>query len=197
MLKSSLQKSFNNITVDGDTSTNDMVSIFSINNKKSDKTKILNLSQLKKFQKDLDEVAIELAKKIVIDGEGARKLIEIEVTGAKNDKQARNVAFSIANSMLVKTAIAGEDANWGRIIMAIGKSTSVINQETISIKIGEHYVIKKGEIVKSYNEKKVTKHLKKDEIFIYVDLLLGNGKSKVWTCDLTKKYIEINADYRS
>ena len=99
--------------------------------------------------------------------------------------------------MLVKTAIAGEDANWGRIIMAIGKSSSVINQETISIKIGENYVIKKGEIVKSYNEKKVTKHLKKDEIFIYVDLLLGNGKSKVWTCDLTKKYIEINADYRS
>ena len=99
--------------------------------------------------------------------------------------------------MLVKTAIAGEDANWGRIIMAIGKSTSVINQETISIKIGENFVIKKGEIVKNYNEKKVTKHLKKDEIFIYVDLLLGNGKSKVWTCDLTKKYIEINADYRS
>ena len=197
MLKSSLQKSFNNITVDGDTSTNDMVSIFSINNKKSDKTKIPNFSQLKKFQKDLDEVSIELAKKIVIDGEGARKLIEIEVTGAQNDKQARNVAFSIANSMLVKTAIAGEDANWGRIIMAIGKSTSVINQETISIKIGENYVIKKGEIVKNYNEKKVTKHLKKNEIFIYVDLLLGNGKSKVWTCDLTKKYIEINADYRS
>ena len=197
MLKSSLQKSFNNITVDGDTSTNDMVSIFSINNKKFDKTNIPNFNQLKKFQKDLDEVAIELAKKIVIDGEGAKKLIEIKIIGAKNDKQAKNVAFSIANSLLVKTALAGEDANWGRIIMAIGKSSSVINQETISIKIGENYIIKEGEIVENYNEKKVTKHLKKDEIFIHVDLLLGNGESKVWTCDLTKKYIEINADYRS
>ena len=99
--------------------------------------------------------------------------------------------------MLVKTAIAGEDANWGRIIMAIGKSTSVINQETISIKIGENYVIKKEKLLKVIMKKKVTKHLKKDEIFIYVDLLLGNGKSKVWTCDLTKKYIEINADYKA
>ena len=125
MLKSSLQKSFNNITVDGDTSTNDMVSIFSINNKNLIKIKLIIQNNLKKFQKDLDEVSIELAKKIVIDGEGAKKLIEIEVKGAKNDKQAKNVAFSIANSLLVKTAIAGEDANWGRIIMAIGKSSSV------------------------------------------------------------------------
>ena len=112
MLKHSLEKSFNNISVDGDTSTNDMVSIFSINSKKSNQKKPFTIKQLKKIQENLDEVSVELAKKIVIDGEGAKKLIEIEVRGAKNDKQAKNVALSIANSLLVKTAIAGEDANW-------------------------------------------------------------------------------------
>ena len=99
--------------------------------------------------------------------------------------------------MLVKTAIAGEDANWGRIIMAIGKSSSTIKQNKISIKIGKNYVIKNGEIIKNYNENIVTKHLRKDEIHLFIDLFLGAGSSKVWTCDLTKKYIEINADYRS
>ena len=197
MLKSSLQKSFNNITVDGDTSTNDMVSFFSLNKRKSKLVKNFSMHELKKFQNDLDKVSIELAKKIIIDGEGARKLIEIEVKGAKSNKQAKNVAFSIANSLLVKTAIAGEDANWGRIIMAIGKSSSTINQNVISIKIGNNHVIKNGEIFKNYNEKIVTKHLRKNEVYICVDLQIGNGASKVWTCDLTKKYIEINADYRS
>ena len=197
MLNSSIQKSFNNITVDGDTSTNDMVSIFSIKRKSSNKKKYFNNKQLKKFQKDLDDLSIDLAKKIVVDGEGAKKLIEIEVVRAKNNKQAKNVALSIANSLLVKTAIAGEDANWGRIIMAIGKSSSTIKQNKISIKIGKNYVIKNGEIIKNYNENIVTKHLKKDEIHLFIDLFLGTGSSKVWTCDLTKKYIEINADYRS
>ena len=197
MLNSSVQKSFNNITVDGDTSTNDMVSIFSIKRKNSNKKKYFNNKQLKKFQKDLDDLSIDLAKKIVVDGEGAKKLIEIEVVRAKNNKQAKNVALSIANSLLVKTAIAGEDANWGRIIMAIGKSSSTIKQNKISIKIGKNYVIKNGEIIKNYNENVVTKHLKKDEIHLFIDLFLGAGSSKVWTCDLTKKYIEINADYRS
>ncbi|MBV68507.1 MAG: bifunctional ornithine acetyltransferase/N-acetylglutamate synthase [Pelagibacterales bacterium] len=197
MLKHSLEKSFNNISVDGDTSTNDMVSMFSINSKKSNKEKPFTIKQLKKFQVDLDCLSIDLAKKIVIDGEGAKKLIEIEVRGAKNNKEAKNVALSIANSLLVKTAIAGEDANWGRIIMAIGKSSSNINQNKISIKIGKNHVIKNGEIKKNYNESLVTNHLKKNEVFIYIDLHLGKGLSKVWTCDLTKKYIEINADYRS
>ncbi len=197
MLNSSIQKSFNNITVDGDTSTNDMVSIFSIKRKNSNKKKYFNNKQLKKFQKDLDDLSIDLAKKIVVDGEGAKKLIEIEVVRAKNNKQAKNVALSIANSLLVKTAIAGEDANWGRIIMAIGKSSSTIKQNKISIKIGKNYVIKNGEIIRNYNENIVTKHLKKDDIYLFIDLFLGAGSSKVWTCDLTKKYIEINADYRS
>ncbi|MDC3024179.1 bifunctional glutamate N-acetyltransferase/amino-acid acetyltransferase ArgJ [Alphaproteobacteria bacterium] len=198
MLSSALDKSFNNITVDGDTSTNDMVCIFSLKSETFNKSKkVFTLKELKSFQKDLDVICIELAKKIVLDGEGAKKLIEIQVSGAKSNKQAKNVAFSIANSLLVKTAIAGEDANWGRIIMAIGKSSATIIQDKVSIKIGKYFVIKRGEISKSYNEKLVTSYLKKDEIKVDVNLLLGNGVSKVWTCDLTKKYIEINADYRS
>ena len=197
MLNSAIEKSFNRITVDGDTSTNDMVSFFSVKRKERVLLEPLNKNDLSKFQNELNEVAKELAKKIVIDGEGAKKLIEIEVNGAKNNSQAKNVAFSIANSLLVKTAIAGEDANWGRIIMAIGKSSASINQNSITILIGKHLIINKGEVSKSYSEKELTKYLKSNEILITVDLFLGKGTSKVWTCDLTKKYIEINADYRS
>ena len=195
MLKDAVEESFNKITVDGDTSTNDMVSIFSL--KKNNEKKFLDKKNLKKFQENLNDVAIQLAKKIVIDGEGAKKLIEIEVFGAKNNLQAKNIALSVANSLLVKTAIAGEDANWGRIIMAIGKSPAIIDQKKISIQIGGFLIIDKGEINKNYLEKKLSKYLKSNEIIINIDLSLGPGNSKVWTCDLTKKYIEINADYRS
>ena len=195
MLKDAVEESFNKITVDGDTSTNDMVSIFSL--KKNNEKKFLDKKNLKKFQENLNDVAIQLAKKIVIDGEGAKKLIEIEVFGAKNNLQAKNIALSVANSLLVKTAIAGEDANWGRIIMAIGKSPAIIDQKKISIQIGGFLIIDKGEINKNYIEKKLSKYLKSNEIIINIDLSLGPGNSKVWTCDLTKKYIEINADYRS
>jgi len=194
-LKDAVEESFNKITVDGDTSTNDMVSIFSL--KKNKEKTFLDKKNLKKFQENLTDVAIQLAKKIVLDGEGAKKLIEIEVFGAKNNLQAKNVALSVANSLLVKTAIAGEDANWGRIIMAIGKSTAIIDQKKISIQIGGFLIIDKGEINKNYIEKKLSKYLKSNEITINIDLCLGPGNSKVWTCDLTKKYIEINADYRS
>ena len=197
MLNSAIEKSFNNITVDGDTSTNDMVSFFSIKKRQSNASVLLDKNSFNKFQRDLDEVAIELAKQIVIDGEGAKKLIEIEVKRAKNNSEAKNVALSIANSLLVKTAIAGEDANWGRIIMAIGKSSATVNQKRISIQIGKHLIINKGELSENYSEKELTRYLKKNEIVITIDLSLGVGNSKVWTCDLTKKYIDINADYRS
>ena len=195
LLKTSVEKSFNSISVDGDASTNDMVSLFSVKNKS--KTKVLNEKDLKSFQKDLDDVAIKLAKQIVIDGEGARKIIEIRVKGAINNIQAKYVAFSVANSLLVKTAIAGEDANWGRIIMAIGNSSAKVNQKKISIKIGDYIIIKEGEKSKNYEEVEVSKYLKNKEIIISINLFLGKGFNKVWTCDLTKKYIEINADYRS
>ncbi|MEC8100454.1 MAG: bifunctional glutamate N-acetyltransferase/amino-acid acetyltransferase ArgJ [Pseudomonadota bacterium] len=190
------EKSFNSITVDSDMSTNDMICFFStreISNKvKTIKDKILN-----KFKKDLQLLTIELAKKIIYDGEGATKIIEVNVLGAQSYKDAKNVALSIANSPLVKTAIAGEDANWGRIIMAIGKSKAKLDQNNISLKFGKILILKKGKVKKNYDEEIVSEYLKKNEIKIEVDLNFGKFFSKVWTCDLTKKYIEINADYRS
>ena len=190
------ERSFNSITVDGDMSTNDMVCFFStrtiLNKVKTVKDKALD-----KFKKDLQELAIELAKKIIYDGEGATKIIEVNVLGAYSYLDAKNVALSIANSPLVKTAIAGEDANWGRIIMAIGKSKAKLDQNNISLKFGPSIILKKGKIKKKYDEKIVSEYLKKNEIRIEVDLNTGKFSSKVWTCDLTKKYIEINADYRS
>ena len=190
------EKSFNSITVDSDMSTNDMVCFFStreiLNKVKTSKDKVLH-----KFKKDLQWIAIELAKKIIYDGEGATKIIEVNVLGAQSYLNAKNVALSIANSPLVKTAIAGEDANWGRIIMAIGKSKAKFDQNNISLKFGKNLILRKGKLKRKYDEDKVSKYLKKNEIRIEVDLNCGKFFSKVWTCDLTKKYIEINADYRS
>ena len=190
------EKSFNSITVDNDMSTNDMVCFFSTR-EISNSVKNVNDKALNKFKKDLQWLAIELAKKIIYDGEGATKIIEVNVLGAKSYSDAKNVALSIANSPLVKTAIAGEDANWGRIIMAIGKSKVKLDQNNISLKFGRNVILKKGKLKKNYNEESVSKYLKKNEIRIEVDLNTGKFSSKVWTCDLTKKYIEINADYRS
>ena len=190
------EKSFNSITVDSDMSTNDMVCFFStrkiLNEVKTIKDKVLN-----KFKKDLQWLAIELAKKIIYDGEGATKIIEVNVLGAQTYLDAKNVALSIANSPLVKTAVSGEDANWGRVIMAIGKSKAKLDQNNISLKFGKNLVLKKGKLKKNYDEETVSEYLKKNEIRIEVDLNYGKFSSKVWTCDLTKKYIEINADYRS
>ena len=190
------EKSFNSITVDSDMSTNDMVCFFSTR-KISNKVKTIKDKILDKFKKDLQWLAIELAKKIIYDGEGATKIIEVNVLGAQSYIDAKNVALSIANSPLVKTAIAGEDANWGRIIMAIGKSKAKLDQNNISLKFGKNLILKKGKTKKNYDEKPVSEYLKKNEIKIEVDLNCGKFFSKVWTCDLTKKYIEINADYRS
>ena len=197
LLKKAVEKSFNRITVDGDMSTNDMICFFSTRAIDCGSFKSAEDKKLKEFLQCLQELSLDLAKKIVIDGEGAKKLIEINVKGAVSDIDAKNIAFAVANSALVKTAIAGEDANWGRIIMAIGKTSAKIDQELISLSIGNIPIISFGEIIKDFNEKRITKHLKKNQIFINIDLLLGSGESKVWTCDLTKEYISINADYRS
>ena len=190
------EKSFNSITVDNDMSTNDMVCFFSTR-EISNSIKNVNDKALNKFKKDLQWLAIELAKKIIYDGEGATKIIEVNVMGARSYLDAKNVALSIANSPLVKTAIAGGDANWGRIIMAIGKSKAKFDQNKISLKFDKNLILKKGKLNKKYNEAVITEYLKKNEIRLEVDLNYGEFSSKVWTCDLTKKYIEINADYRS
>ena len=140
---------------------------------------------------------LDLAHQVVKDGEGATKFVAVEVAGAASDSDARKVAMSIANSPLVKTAIAGEDPNWGRIVMAIGKSGAQADRDRLSIWFGPHLVAEKGSVSKSYTEKKGATYMKKNDLVIRVDLRIGNAITTVWTCDLTHQYIEINADYRS
>ncbi len=190
------EKTFNSITVDSDTSTSDMVCFFSTRKVKCN-IKSYSDKKLEGFKEDLEKVALDLAKKIVLDGEGASKLVEIKVMGGKSYKATKKIALSVANSPLVKTAIAGEDANWGRIIMALGKANEPIQQDKISLGFGNITIIKKGELSKDYKESSLDRYLKKKELQINIDLGIGNAVSKVWTCDLTKEYISINADYRS
>lgn len=189
-----VDKTFNSITVDGDTSTSDMVLFISIQG--SLKQKFNTLEKHRIIEK-IENLMTELAQLIVRDGEGASKFISISVSGTKNDSIAKKIALSIANSPLFKTAMAGSDSNWGRIIMAIGKEKVKINTEKISIKFGKYFVVKNGVSLINRNLKSINKHLKRKEIELSIEIGDGSGKSKVWTCDLTKEYIKINADYRS
>ena len=192
--KEIINKTFNSISVDGDTSTSDMVLLFSVNNKKL-VTKSKEIQT--KFLEKLEMLMTTLSHLIVKDGEGASKFITVEVVEAKNDEDARKVARSIINSPLMKTAMAGSDSNWGRIIMAIGKTDAQIFPEKISLSFGKYLILDKGNKFISKNVLKINKYLKKSEIKINISLGLGTGNSKMWTCDLTKDYISINADYRS
>lgn len=201
ILESAINKSFNCITVDSDQSTNDTVLLFAQGpqSKNSIHPQIndSHSPDLTDFISKLNELCLDLAKKIVIDGEGAKKLIEIVVEGAKTEIQAQQVAFAIANSPLVKTAIAGADPNWGRIVMAVGKSCDEATPEKLLVKIGEHPLTKNGTKHPDYIEKTVHEYLKNSEVIISVNLGIGNSYSKVWTCDLNEEYIKINKDYRS
>ena len=196
-LKNNLDKTFNAVSVDGDTSTNDMVLLFSTEKAKYKKIVSAKTKEFKLFQSKLLQVMLSLAKQITIDGEGASKFIEICITGAQDDRDAKQIAFSIANSQLFKTAIAGEDPNWGRILMAIGKSNSNININKIDLKLGNQFILKHGNISKSYKEKKASKYMKGIKIKIFINLNLGRSEFKAYTCDLTNKYISLNADYRN
>jgi len=197
LLKKNIDTTFNAITCDGDTSTNDMLSIFSTGKVKNSIINNINDQKIKFFDQALHSVLLNLSKRIVLDGEGASKFITINILKSKNDKDAKKIAFSIANSPLVKTAIAGEDPNWGRIIMAIGKSGININLKKLSINFGNIKVIDKGQLVGGYKESEVAKYMKDQTIDISVILNMGSKNFTVYTMDLTKKYIEINADYRS
>jgi len=197
LLKKNIDTTFNAITCDGDTSTNDMVSIFSTGKVKNPIINNINNQQIKSFDKALHSVLLNLSKRIVLDGEGASKFITINILKSKNDKDAKKIAFSIANSPLVKTAIAGEDPNWGRIIMAIGKSGISINLKKLSINFGNIKVIDKGQLVSGYNESDVANYMKDPMIDISVILNMGSKNFTAYTMDFTKKYIEINTDYRS
>ncbi len=197
LILSSNEKSFNSITVDSDTSTSDTVLLVATRKAKHKPVHKSTDTRLNEFKRCLSSLMLELAKLIVRDGEGASKFITIKVTGAVSKKSAKIIAFSIANSPLVKTAIAGEDANWGRIIMAIGKSGQRADRDKIQIHIGNELVTKNGMVYENYSEVRATKYLKQDNIFLSIDVGVGNSSATVYTCDLTHKYIEINADYRS
>ena len=197
LLKKNIETTFNAISCDGDTSTNDMVSIFSTGKANNPIINNINDKKIENFDKAMHSVLLNLAKRIVADGEGASKFITINILKSKTDKDAKEIAFSIANSPLVKTAIAGEDPNWGRIIMAIGKSGVNINLKKLSINFGNTKVIDKGQLVSNYKESEVADYMKDQSIDISVTLNVGSKNFTAYTMDLTKKYIEINADYRS
>lgn len=200
MLSKSVQGSFNAITVDSDTSTSDTLLLFATGAAAArgcPKIAAASDRRLKAFKVALDVVLTNLAHQVVRDGEGARKFVGIEVTGADSAKAAKRIALSIANSPLVKTAIAGEDANWGRIVMAVGKAGEKAERDRLAIWFGGIRVAHKGLRDPAYDEAKVSGVMKEQEIEIRVDLGLGKGAAKVWTCDLTKEYVAINGDYRS
>lgn len=197
MLNAATAKSFNCITVDSDTSTSDTVLAFATGQNSAASIQKPDDPGADAFQAALNDLCMQMAHLVVRDGEGASKFIEIAVTGAENDESAKRIALSIANSPLVKTAIAGEDANWGRVVMAVGKAGEPADRDKLSIGFGGVTVARDGLVVPGYDEAPVAEHLKGQNIDITVNIGLGKGRATVWTCDLTHGYININADYRS
>ena len=197
LLVETADRSFNAITVDSDTSTNDSVVAFATGLAGNESHYSSEDETFASFRDAFQDVMIDLAHQIIRDGEGATKFVEIRLSGAENDKAAKTIALAIANSPLVKTAIAGEDANWGRIVMAVGKSGEMAYRDRLAINIGGIEIARDGGIVPGYNETPVTNHMKGQQILIEVDVGVGSGSAIIWTCDLTHDYISINADYRS
>jgi len=198
LVRTAADDSFNAITVDSDTSTSDTVLLFATGQAKG-QPRITSAADkaLVDFKAALKDIFIDLAQQIVRDGEGAQKFVTINVTGAESKRAARTVGLAIANSPLVKTAIAGEDPNWGRVVMAVGKAGEKADRDKLSIGFGETQITRNGQLVHGYDEAPVAAYMKGDEITIDVDLGVGRGRGTVWTCDLTHGYITINADYRS
>jgi glutamate N-acetyltransferase/amino-acid N-acetyltransferase len=200
LLAKGVGRSFNAITVDGDTSTSDTLMLFATGaaaKRGCPAITDINDKRLSGFKRGLNKVLLNLAHQVAKDGEGARKFIRVDVTGAASAKAAKKVALSIANSPLVKTAFAGEDANWGRIVMAVGKAGEKAERDLLSIWFGTYRVAVNGMRDPDYSETDVSAYMKKPELTVRADLGIGRGKASVWTCDLTKAYVEINGDYRS
>jgi glutamate N-acetyltransferase/amino-acid N-acetyltransferase len=191
LLKKGVDASFNCTTVDSDTSTSDTVLLIATGQARNPP------GPLGDFPKKLNEVLMDLALQVIRDGEGARKLVRIDVTGAVSAKSAKRIAMCVANSPLVKTAIAGEDANWGRIVMAVGKAGEPADRDRLSIGVGGVWMAREGGVIPGYDETPVVAHMKGREIDMAIDIGLGSGKATVWTCDLTHGYIDINGSYRS
>jgi glutamate N-acetyltransferase/amino-acid N-acetyltransferase len=200
LLSKGVGPTFNAVTVDSDTSTSDTLLLFATGTAAKRGAKGVDDQKdprLAGFKRGLNKLLKNLALQVVRDGEGARKQVEVTVTGAKSAKSAKRIALSIANSPLVKTAIAGEDANWGRVVMAVGKSGEPADRDRLSIWFGDNRLAFEGERDAGYSEEKTSAYMKGDEIRIRADIGLGSGKATVWTCDLTKEYVAINGDYRS
>lgn len=200
LLSKGVKGSFNAVTVDSDTSTSDTLMLFATGKAAERGVPAIthvNDARLSGFKRALNSLLLELAHLVCKDGEGARKFVEIRVAGATSARSAKRVALSIANSPLVKTAIAGEDANWGRIVMAVGKAGEPADRDKLDISFGDIMVARQGARAPSYDEQAVSAYMTGEHIVITTDLGLGRGKSTVWTCDLTKAYVEINGDYRS
>ncbi|MBN9062549.1 MAG: bifunctional ornithine acetyltransferase/N-acetylglutamate synthase [Rhizobiales bacterium 65-9] len=200
MLASGVKPSFNCLTIDGDTSTSDTLLLFATGaaGKRGAPTiATAGDRRLKEFRAALDDLLLELAQLVARDGEGARKFVEVRVKGATTAKSAHRIALSIANSPLVKTTIAGEDANWGRVVMAVGKAGEPAERDRLAISFGDIRVAHKGQRDPSYREDEAAAYMKNDHIVVTADIGLGKGEARVFTCDLTKAYVEINGDYRS
>jgi glutamate N-acetyltransferase/amino-acid N-acetyltransferase len=197
LLKKNIETTFNSISCDSDTSTNDMVSIFSTGLVKHPQVKNINEKKIQSFDKALNNVLLNLAKRVVSDGEGATKFVSLYIKNCKSVEDAKKIGFSIENSPLVKTAIAGEDPNWGRIIMAIGKAGPNINLKKLNIKFGNHIIVQNGKLIENYNETEVANYMKNENLDINVDIFTGSKNFTVYTMDFTNEYININSDYRS
>jgi glutamate N-acetyltransferase / amino-acid N-acetyltransferase len=197
LLKRAAERSFNCITVDGDTSTSDTLLMAATGQARHPKIAGIGDRALREFRKALDELMLDLALQVVRDGEGASKLVEIEVAGAASARAARRIGFAVANSPLVKTAIAGGDANWGRIVMAVGKAGERADPDKLAIAIGGVPITAGGQVRPDYDETPVARHIAGREVKIAIDVGVGRGRAKVWTCDLTHGYIDINGAYRS
>jgi glutamate N-acetyltransferase/amino-acid N-acetyltransferase len=197
LLAKGAERSFNAITVDGDTSTSDTLLLAATGKAKHKRVASPTDPRLKAFRRALDEVLVDLAQQIVRDGEGAEKFVTIDVTGAASARAAKRIGLAVGNSPLVKTALAAGDANWGRIVMAVGKAGEKADRDLLSISVGGVKIAEEGGPVPGYDEKPVALHMAGREIHIEIDLGLGRGKARIWTCDLTHRYIEINGSYRS
>ena len=197
MLADGVKSSFNCTTVDSDTSTSDTVLLFATGQAEHPRVHKDDTKPLRPFRDALHALLLDLALQVVRDGEGAQKLIRIDVTGAVSNKSARRVAMAVANSPLVKTAIAGADANWGRIVMAVGKAGEPADRDSISVAVGGTWMARAGAVVDGYDETPVVTHMRGREVAVAIDLALGKGRATAWTCDLTHGYIDINGSYRS
>jgi glutamate N-acetyltransferase/amino-acid N-acetyltransferase len=197
LLSAGVERSFNAITVDSDTSTSDTLMLFATGRAAHAPVAAATDPRLRDFKAKLFDLLLDLAHQVVRDGEGATKFVSIRVSGAASRRAAKVIGLAIANSPLVKTAIAGEDANWGRIVMAVGKAGEKASRDRLAIRIGGVLVADKGEVAPGYDETPVAAHMKGQEIDIEVDVGVGRSRAQVWTCDLTHAYIDINGSYRT